>query len=131
MTGSPRLGYDLGSATSLGLLAWSAPHASTNGAHMALATIGGQRSTEGDGLARLDGLSCAQRAERRVPVLRVLCRHERCRERREERAVPLGTAQGDGGALGRVLVSTWTSLLPAAANVCHRPATALVQKSRR
>ncbi len=39
--GEERLGYDLGTATSLGLIFWSAPQAATNSAHTALATIAG------------------------------------------------------------------------------------------
>jgi len=39
--GNPRLGYDIGSATSLGLLAWAAPGMGATGANTALATVGG------------------------------------------------------------------------------------------
>jgi len=40
ITGHPRTGYDLGSATSLGLLAWTAPAATINPANAVMGTVG-------------------------------------------------------------------------------------------
>ncbi|KAJ9510170.1 hypothetical protein QJQ45_027581 [Haematococcus lacustris] len=44
VTGNPTTGYDLGSATSLGLLAWAAPGAAASGANSTLAAVGGLSS---------------------------------------------------------------------------------------